>query len=161
MRAITQVEIEQIIWQAKNSERKRAMLNLHQPQDTVQRMINALIPGTYIRPHKHENPDKVELFSSLKGKVAVLKFNEIGEVDAVLEIDEHGPIKIVDIPPRTYHAIVALQPSALLEIIEGPYVDSTHKQLATWAPQEGSPKAGDYLIYMTSIVDNWKVQLRN
>ncbi len=161
MRAITQVEIEQIIWQAKNSQRKRAMLNLHQPQDAVQRMINALIPGTYIRPHKHETPDKVELFSILKGKVAVLKFNEIGEVDAVLEIDELGPIKIVDIPPRTYHAIVALQPSALLEIIEGPYEEDTHKQLAPWAPIEGSPKASDYLIYMTSIVDNWKVQTRH
>jgi len=161
MRAITQIEIEQIIWQAKKSKRKRAMLNLHQPEDLVQRMVNALIPGTYIHPHKHENPDKVELFSILKGKVAVLKFNTIGEIEAVIEIDEQGPVKIVDIPPRTYHAIVALQPSALLEIIQGPYVEHTHKQLATWAPPEGSLKASDYLIYMNSIVDNWKLQLRN
>ena len=161
MRAITQVEIEQIIWQAKKSQRKRAILRLHQHEDLVQRMVNAFIPGTYVRPHKHENPDKVELFSILKGKVAVLKFNHIGEVDAVLELDEQGSIKIVEIPPRTYHAIVALEPSALLEIIEGPYVEASHKQMATWAPPEDSPKAGDYLIYMTSIVDNWKAKLSN
>jgi len=158
MRAITQVEIEQIIWQAKKSPRKRAILRLHQHQDLVQRMINAVIPGTYVQPHKHEDPDKVELFSILKGKVAVLRFNQIGEVEAVCELDEHGSIKIVEIPPRTYHAIVALQPSALLEIIEGPYVEATHKQMAAWAPPEDSPKAGDYLIYMNSIVDNWKVK---
>lgn len=157
MRAITQVEIEQIIWQAKKSQRKRAILKLHHHTDTVQRMVNAVIPGSYIRPHKHETPDKVELFSILKGKVAVLRFNHIGEVEAVLELDEHGSVKIVEIPPRTYHAIVALQPSALLEIIEGPYEEATHKQMASWAPPEDSPKASDYLIYMNSIVDNWKV----
>jgi cupin fold WbuC family metalloprotein len=160
MRAITQVEIEQIMWQAKKSKRRRSILRLHQHQDLVQRMVNAVMPSSYVRPHKHENPDKVELFNILKGKVAVLKFNEIGEVEGVLELDEQGPIKIVEIPPRTYHAIVALQPSALLEIIEGPYVEATHKQMATWAPHENSPKAGDYLIYMTSIVDNWRAEQR-
>ena len=158
MRAITQVEIEQLIWQAKKSKRKRAILRLHQHEEPVQRMINALVPGTYVRPHKHENPDKVELFSILKGKATVLKFNTIGEVEAVLDLDEQGPIKIIEIPPRTYHSIVALQPSALLEIIDGPYVEATHKQMAPWAPAEGSPKASDYLIYMTSIVHNWQVK---
>ena len=158
MRAITQVEIEQIIWQAKKSRRKRAILRLHQHQDLVQRMVNAVMPGSYVPPHKHENPDKVELFNILKGKVAILKFNQIGEVEGVLELDEQGSNKIVEIPPRTYHAIVALQPSALLEIIEGPYVEATHKQAAIWAPPEDSPKASDYLIYMTAIVDNWKAK---
>lgn len=155
MRAITQVEIEQLIWQASKSTRKRAILRLHEHEESVQRMVNAVLPGTYVPPHKHETPDKVELFSILKGKVAVLKFNEIGEIDAVLPLDDNGPIKIVEIPPRTYHSIVALKPSAMLEIIQGPYVAFTHKQLAEWAPPEDSPKARDYLIYMTSIVENW------
>lgn len=158
MRAITQVEIEQLIWQAKKSSRKRAILRLHEHKELVQRMVNAVVPGTYVQPHKHEDPDKVELFSILKGQVAILKFNNIGEVEATLELDEHGPMKIVEIPPRTYHSIVALQPSALLEIIQGPYVEATHKQMASWAPTEGSPKASDYLIYMTSIVHNWKAK---
>jgi cupin fold WbuC family metalloprotein len=158
MRAITQVEIEQLIWQAKKPDRKRAILRLHEDEELMQRMVNAVVPGTYVQPHKHEDPDKVELFSILKGKVAVLKFNNIGEVEAVLDLDEHGPIKIVEIPPRTYHSIVALQPSALLELIDGPYVEATHKQMASWAPTENSPKANDYLIYMTSIVHNWQVK---
>jgi len=156
MRAITQVEIEQLIWQAKKSSRKRAIFRLHEHEEPVQRMINAVLPGSYVQPHKHENPDKVELFSILKGTVAVLKFNDIGEIEAVLRLDEDGPIKIVEIPPRTYHSIVALQPSAVLEIIQGPYIKETHKQPADWAPPEDSPKARDYLIYMTSIVDNWR-----
>ena len=80
----------------------------------------------------------------------------IGEIDAVLFLDEDGPIKIVEIPPRTYHSLIALKPSALLEIIQGRYFKETHKQMADWAPPEDSPKARDYLIYMTSIVDNWR-----
>ena len=156
MRAINQVDIEQLMWEARKSPRKRAILRLHEHEEVVQRMVNAMIPGTYVPPHKHENPDKVELFSILKGHVAILKFNNIGEVEAVLEMSETSDTRIVDIPPRTYHAIVALQPSALLEIIQGPYVESTHKQFAAWAPPEDSLKASDYLIYMTSIVENWK-----
>lgn len=155
MRSIEMVEIEQLIWQAKKSEHKRAMLRLHEHEEAVQRMINAMIPGTYIPPHKHEDPDKVELLSILKGRIAVLKFNKIGEVETVLELSETGTIKIVDIPPRTYHAVVALEPAAMLEIIQGPYIEATHKQFAAWAPPEDSPKANDYLIYLMSIVDNW------
>lgn len=158
MRAITQMDIEQLMWQAGKSTRKRAIFRLHEHEEMVQRMVNALLPGTYVPPHKHEDPDKVELFSILKGKVAVLRFNDIGEVQAVLELSETGPVKIVDIPPRTYHSVVVLQPSAVLEIIQGPYEAATHKQLAPWAPAEASPKANDYLIYMTSIVDNWHVK---
>ncbi len=158
MRSINLVEIEQLIWQASKSKRKRAILRLHQHEEPVQRMVNAVLPGTYVPPHKHEDPDKVELFSILKGQVAVLRFNQIGEIDSVLPLDENGPIKIVEIPPRTYHSIVALKPSALLEIIQGPYVAETHKQRAVWAPPEDSPKARDYLIYMNSIVDNWQAK---
>jgi len=156
MRAIKQVDIENLIFQARRSPRKRVIYRLHEHEEPVQRMVNALIPGTYVAPHKHENPDKVELFSILQGKIACIQFNHIGEVEAVLELDEEGPIKIVDIAPRTYHTILALQPSAVLEIIQGPYEEATHKHIAPWAPPENSPKANDYLIYLTSIVDNWK-----
>ncbi len=155
MRAVTQYEIEKLMWQAGTSQRKRSILRLHQHEDKVQRMVNAILPGSYIRPHKHENPDKVELFYLIKGLVAVLIFNHVGNIDEILPLDENGSIQLIEIPPRTYHSIVALKPSALLEIIEGPYVAETHKQFADWAPAEESAKARDYLIYMTSIVDNW------
>ena len=156
MRAVTQRQIEYLLRKASQSKRKRAILRLHRHEELVQRMLNAMLPGTYIPPHKHENPDKVELFSILKGKVAVLQFTPIGEIKKVLELDDQGPIKIVEIPPRTYHSVVALKRSALLEIIEGPYVEATHKQFATWAPAENSAKANDYLIYLTSVIHNWQ-----
>lgn len=158
MRAITQADIEQLTYQAEQSPRKRAIFRLHEHEEPVQRMVNALLPETYIPPHKHENPDKVELFCILMGKVAVIKFSVTGEIDDVLILDANGAIKIVDIPPRTYHSVVPLEPSAVLEIIQGPYVEATHKQFAAWAPAEASPQADEYLKQLMEIVENWTVR---
>jgi len=156
MRSITQFEIDELIAKARQSPRKRAILRLHEHEEPVQRMVNALLPGTYVAPHKHEDPDKVELFCILVGRIAVLQFDGRGEVEAVLILDAKGHIRIVDIPPRTYHSLIPLMPSAALEIIQGPYDVSTHKQFASWAPKEDSPKAPDYLLHLESIVHNWK-----
>jgi cupin fold WbuC family metalloprotein len=156
LRSISQVEIEELIFQAKQSPRKRAILRLHEHEEPVQRMVNALIPGTYVPPHKHENPDKVELFAILKGKIAILQFNERGDVEVIIKLEAEGNVKIIDIPPRVYHGLLVLEPSAVLEIIQGPYDAATHKYFAPWAPLESDPKAVDYLMYLTSIVDNWR-----
>jgi len=145
IRAITQQMIEDLIVQAAASPRKRTIYRLHDHEEPVQRMVNAMIPGTYTPPHKHENPDKVELFSILVGKVAVLHFDDAGRIETVCVLAERGPVKIVDIAPRTYHALVVLEPSAVMEIIQGPYDARTHKQFAPWAPPENTPEAADYL----------------
>ena len=61
---ITQNLLDQIILQAKQSPRKRINYNLHTSDDAMlQRLLNALEPGTYIRPHKHETPPKHEVFT--------------------------------------------------------------------------------------------------
>lgn len=155
LRTITTFDIDNLIRMAKKSTRKRTILRLHEHEEPVQRMINAMIPGTYITPHKHEDPDKVELFNILEGSCAVLHFDNRGEVAELVMLSTTGPTKVVDIPPRTYHTIVPLKPCALLEIIQGPYDVETHKSLAPWAPAEDNPKAEDYRLYLESIIHNW------
>ena len=145
MRVITDAIIDQTIRAARSSPRKRAHFILHQPEDPVQRMVNAILPGSYIPPHKHQNPDKIELFAILKGQVAALKFTSDGKIDKIHLLDESGPIKIVDIKPRIYHGFIALKPSALLEIIQGPYRRATHKHWPDWSPREDDPKAAAFL----------------
>ncbi len=155
MRSITRMRIDRLIHTAQHHERKRTIFRLHEHHETVQRMVNAMVPGTYVQPHKHENPDKVELFSILKGRIAVLQFDERGTVTDIVHLDEAGDTRIVEIPPRAYHTVLPLVPSAALEIIQGPYDPATHKCRAVWSPPENSTKAGDYLMYLQSIVDNW------
>lgn len=152
IRTITRAMLEDFIAQAAESPRKRTIYRLHEHHEPVQRMVNALLPGTYTPPHKHENPDKVELFSILVGKLAVLQFDAVGGVQAVHILDASGPTRIADIAPRTYHALVVLEPAAALEIIQGPYDAATHKQFAPWAPAEGSPEVPAYLQRLEQIV---------
>lgn len=155
MRSISQQDLVLLLNKARQSKRKRAILRLHEHHEPVQRMVNAMMPGTYVAPHKHENPDKVELFSILMGQLAVLRFSDQGRVEQVIVLDANGLTKIVDIAPRTYHTVIPLKASVVLEVIQGPYDAATHKQFAPWAPKEGNPKAGDYLLHLQSILDNW------
>jgi cupin fold WbuC family metalloprotein len=151
MRTITQELLDSLIERARQSERGRVNYNLHEPHEPVQRMVNALIPGTYVTPHKHQNPDKVELIAPLIGTVACFRFSDTGEVQDVHILEEHGAVRAVDIRPGVYHTMIALTPSAVLEIIQGPYQADTHKQFAAWAPREGTPETGAYLARLEAI----------
>lgn len=148
--------IADLMTQAQQSPRLRAIYRLHEHEEPVQRMVNALMPGTYTTPHKHENPDKVELFTILVGRVAIVEFDDAGTVQAVHLLETNGPVRMVDIAPRTWHALVALEPSAVVEIIQGPYEAATHKNFAPWAPAEGSPECQAYLEQLTGVVTQWQ-----
>lgn len=146
MRLITDSEINNLIQEAQASPRKRAHILLHKdPEEQVHRMINALVPGTYVQPHRHKEPPKTESFSILKGRVACLAYSDSGEVETVHLLDETGPVKVVDIEPGIFHSLVALAPSAVFEIIQGPWSKETHKQFAPWAPSEEDGHAQEYL----------------
>lgn len=155
IRAITQQQILDLIDQAAQSERKRVPFNLHEYHEPVQRMINALLPGTYVTPHKHENPDKVELIAVMVGKVVLFHFSDTGEILNYFVLESDGPIRAVDIPPRTYHNMIALEPSAVLEIIQGPYDAATHKQFASWAPKEGTSETEAYLQHLETVAGQY------
>jgi cupin fold WbuC family metalloprotein len=145
MRIITNEQIVALIEQAGQSERKRVIFRLHEHEEQIQRMVNALVPGTYVPPHKHVNPHKLELVSILVGRVAIVRFDDDGEITEIHILDEDGPEKVADIAPGEYHSAVALMPSAILEIVPGPYVEETHKKFADFAPLEDDPGAAEYL----------------
>ena len=148
MRTISDEQITELIQQARDSERKRAIFRLHEHEEPVQRMVNAVIPGTYVTPHKHQSPPKVELLSILRGRVALLRFDDEGGISEIHILDENGPVKVIDIAPGEYHSMVALVPSAVLEIVQGPFDPVTHKQFADFAPHEGQPGTTEYLAML-------------
>ncbi len=139
--------IDFAIAKAHQSPRKRMNYNFHQDESAiVQRMLNVIEPGTYIRPHKHENPDKNEVFLLLSGKAMVLEFSDDGNItesyilDPILE--DYG----AEIGPGVFHTIISLaKDTVAYEVKEGPYLPATVKQFATWAPEEGSEGVEDYL----------------
>jgi cupin fold WbuC family metalloprotein len=125
---------------AKASPRKRKNHNFHKENDDlIQRLLNAMEPGTYIRPHKHENPDKREVFFVLKGSFAVVEFDETGAVEDKTILKPSEGVWAAEIAAGKYHTIIPLEKdSVAYEIKDGPYDPVTDKDFAPWAPAEDS-----------------------
>lgn len=144
MNTVTDALLDELSEKAKQSPRKRAHHLFHHFDDPVQRMINAMEPGAYIQPHKHENPDKIEAFVILRGKAACLQFDNQGKVVETHILDTQGPEYAIDVPPRSWHTFISLKSgTALFEVVQGPYDPSSHKNLAPWAPPEA--EGAEYL----------------
>ena len=140
---ITDTLIAGVAVKAKRSKRKRKNYNCHKAySEKVQRRLNVAYPGTYIRPHKHENPDKVEIFIILKGRVLIVTFNDKGGVKERFLLDAKKGNRGVEIQPKVWHSLICLEEaSCLYEVKEGPYEPLTDKNFAPWAPKEGTEAA--------------------
>jgi len=139
--------IDITIDKARRSPRKRMNFNFHKDENALmQRMLNVIEPGTYIRPHKHENPDKNEVFILLSGKALVLEFSEAGKITESYILDPTQGDYGAEIGPGIYHTIISLAPDTVAyEVKEGPYLPANVKHFAPWAPEEGEKDAEDYL----------------
>ena len=112
-------------------------------------MVNALTPGTYIRPHSHTGAGRSEVCIALLGAAAVLTFDEAGEVLERCVIRPGSALVGVEIPPGVVHTLIALEPvTTLYEVHQGPYDAATHKRLAGWAPEEGTAAGAAWLEKM-------------
>jgi len=117
-------------------------LNVHpELADPVQRLFNALEPGSYVRPHRHA-PGRWELFLILRGRAVVLELEDGGRVAARCELGPGGPCLAVELEGGVWHTVAALEPGTLLfEVKPGPYTPLDDKDFAPWAPPEGEPAA--------------------
>jgi cupin fold WbuC family metalloprotein len=133
--------------EAKKSARLRKNLNFHTDlADPVNRMLNAFEPGTYVRPHKHESPDKCEVFLILTGKALAIQFNDAGAILEHIVLDNSQGVYGVEFPPRKWHSIISLVSGTVLyEVKPGPYAPINDKNFAPWAPAEGTSESATYL----------------
>src|SRR5688572_20367032 len=66
---------------ARTSERRRKNLDFHaQASHPAQRLLNAVEPDSYVRPHRHLEPLKDETLIALRGAFGVVFFEETGVV---------------------------------------------------------------------------------
>lgn len=142
--------IRQAVENARTNPRKRVVLPLHKnPQAPTHRMLNAIQPGSYIRPHRHLNPPKSESVIVLQGAILALIFSNGGQVEEVHTLAADSAQVGIDSEPGVYHTFLALtDDTVLFEVKPGPYVESTDKDFAPWAPLEGSGEAATYIDYL-------------
>lgn len=112
--------IDKVTAEAEQSPRLRMNYNLHESLDAkAQRLINVLLPGTILPIHRHRHT--AETYVLLRGKMMVVFYNEMGgQIERYLldsTIGNYG----VQIPKGQWHTVEVIEPSAILEIKDGPY----------------------------------------
>lgn len=139
--------IEKGLQASRESERKRIILPIHRKQEAeVQRMINFLQPGTYIRPHKHPLPHASESLVLINGSIRFYTFDENGVILSENKIGSKPVSGVLDIEPQVWHSFIVLEEDTILfECKKGPYNAQTDKIFADWSPEEGSADVQNWI----------------
>ncbi len=135
--------------QAAANPRLREIHCFHAVDDApLQRMLNALQPGTYVQPHRHLTPAKDEGFVLLAGRAGIAVFEEDGTLrDKNLALlDQAAGVLAVDVRAGAWHSLVCLAPDTVLyEVKNGPYSPVDDKDFAPWAPAPDTAAAVPWL----------------
>lgn len=122
---IDEALIEALWAKARSSERLRQNFDLRTtPADTSQRMLNALMPGTQVPIHRHE--ETTETVVCLKGRLEVVFFDQTEEGSFV----ETSRVELcplqgkygAQIPQGVFHTVEVHEPSCIFEAKDGKYV---------------------------------------
>lgn len=152
IKRLTQDLLDTLAQEARSSPRQRQNYNFHEPSEKVQRLVNVLQPGTYVRPHRHRRPSEIngfEFFLVIQGKIGMILFDENSRILQTESISANGTTCGIELPEGTYHTLVALIPdTVILELKEGPYNPSTDKEFLEDFPVEGTLAA-------EQIVEKW------
>lgn len=128
-------------WKARESERLRMNLDLRTtPEDTSQRMLNVMEPGTRVPIHRHL--DTSETVICLEGSLDWVFYEELPNMDAggktydgetaivEGEFAEVARFRVcpregtygIQVPAMTWHSVVVHEPSTICEMKDGPYI---------------------------------------
>lgn len=123
-------------------------LNIHDSlTDPVNRLLNAVEPDSYVRPHRH--PDKSETLLAVAGAFDLLLFDETGALRERRQLGGASGALVLEYTAGTWHSLVAREPgSVFFEVKTGPYAPLDAADfLAGWPTEhsEGVPAALDWL----------------
>ncbi len=155
MKVITGELLEQLTAEALVSQRLRKNHNLHcSNYSRCHRLLNAIEPASYIRPHRHLDHEKDEAFILLKGRLGVVTFANDGSVAEYVLLSLVEGRLAVDVPYGIYHTAVSLESGTVFyEAKAGPYLPLTESEIAIWSPAESDSSSLAYLERLRGLFD--------
>ncbi|MCG2586659.1 WbuC family cupin fold metalloprotein [Massilia sp. TS11] len=133
--AIGADEIALLTRAVQDSPRGRVRINLHgDSSDPLHEMFIAIMPGSYIRPHRH--PAKSESFHLVHGEVDVVVFHDDGSLREVVRLGAPGSGKpfYYRMSAPLFHTLVIHTPLIVThETTNGPF-DPAATEFAAFAP---------------------------
>ena len=119
---ITQALLDELTTKAKASPRLRMNLDLRDSEeDTSQRMLNAIEPGSPLPIHRHQKSS--ETVVCLRGRVVEEYYDERERICIeTIELSPNGPVVALNIPAGQWHTLRSLESgSVILEMKNGTY----------------------------------------
>ena len=119
---ITQALLDDLTAKAKESPRLRMNLDLRDSaEDTSQRMLNAIEPGSPLPIHRHQNTSETVI--CLRGRLVEEFYDDIERLCTErIELSPNGPIMALNIPAGQWHTVQALESgTVILEMKNGKY----------------------------------------
>lgn len=106
---------------AAENERLRMNFNLHATlDDAVQRLLNALEPGTVLPIHRHKHTD--ETYFVLRGALNLLLYNNDKKLIETVELSAQTEKYGVVVPAGAWHTVEVLEKGTVIfEVKQGPY----------------------------------------
>ena len=119
---ITQAILDELTAKAKESPRLRMTMDLrNSAEDTSQRMLNAIEPGSPLPIHRHKYTS--ETVVCLRGRLVEEYYDELERICTdQIELSPNGPVVAVNIPAGQWHTVRALESgTVILEMKNGIY----------------------------------------
>lgn len=150
--------LAELYQRAESNHRLRQNYNIHEElDDRCQRLLNAMAPGSYIRPHRHLLTPKSELFLAVAGRLALVIFSDTGEIETAYILGPAGPLRAIEVPAGLWHTVVSMaKGSIFLEVKAGPYIPVDAGDFAPWAPEPESQEAAVYLERLVHALRDYK-----
>ena len=151
MKLIDKKLLDETTAKAKQSPRLRMNYNFHEKlDDPINRLLNAMEPGTYIRPHRHTNSTKDEITLVLRGKVAVFIFDDDGMILEKKIISPQDKVYGVEFKANCWHSLLVLETGTVVyEVKEGPFTPLSPDDMAPWSPDaEKTTEVNEYLDFL-------------
>ena len=153
MKILTCDLLTQVSDAARQNPRLRKNHNLHQSDESrCHRLLNAIEPESYIRPHRHVDPEKDEAFIIMSGRLGIVLFADDGEITESVLLSHGSGNLAVDIPHGVFHTAVSLESGTVFyEAKAGPYRPLSKDEVSPWAPEENDPQAQLFLKHLRSL----------
>ena len=121
--------LDQLTGQAKDNARLRMNLDLRtSSNDTSQRMLNALEPGTVVPIHRHCSTTETVII--VRGKVKEILFDEAGNVTEEILMEVGGNCPALQIPAGQWHTIEAIESGTVIfEAKDGAFAPLSEKDI--------------------------------
>ena len=153
MKIVTTDLLRHVSAQARTNPRLRQNYNIHSSDNSrCHRLLNAMEPASYIRPHRHLDPEKDEAFILMSGRLGIITFHDNGDISEKLVLSFQDGILAADIPNGIFHTALSLESGTVFyEAKAGPYHPLTDDEKASWAPGDGDPGALIYLELLQNL----------